>query len=397
MYISHQVDMTMRSSDATIDGDLNLEGAARLQLLESSSFQINSGVVRMEEASHIDVDESSVFINKGQLFAPGTLRAESGSELNNNGVMQVEQDLLANCFADMNDGAPLNNIGTMHFGHKANVLQACIRELQHGGLIQMARTNLTLHRVSTTVDSTISMQQSTISITGEEVFSNEGTLGGSGTIQNSFQHSDSATIMANGENGPTKLQINKDLSSSGTMYFSINSRDLTDPDAITEINVGGQVALDGGKACICMNPLLVLKEGDRIEVLKSDVILSGKFETVEFNCAECPRRNAKSIQSTEETCEPTSGYGSRSFAVLFQSCDGGSGGYLDSISPPWYVIFPVSIGVICFIFVCFGGALYTETRMRRRKHQKRTQLRRTVRVNQMRKDATSGVSESASV
>jgi len=390
MYISQQVDMTLRSSDATIDGDLILEGSAQLQLLDSSSFLVSTGVVRMEEASHIGVDDSSIFVNQGQLFAPGTIRAESGSEMDNSGVMQVEQDLLANCFDDMEEGAPLNNHGTMNFGtvNRASVLRACVRDLQHNGLIELGRTNLTLGRITTTTDSTITLDSSTISVTDSDNFSNEGTIGGSGTIQNSFQHGDSAVIMANGESGPTKLQIDKNLTSSGTIFFSINSRDLSDPDAITEINVGGEATLEGGRACICMNPSLVLQEGDRIDLLSSDVILSGKFDTVEFNCADCPRRNAKSIQSTQETCEPTSGYGQRSFAVLFQSCDGGSGGYLDSISPPWYVIFPVSIAVICFVFVFFGGALFLDNRIRKKKFQQKQRRKRSDRLKKMKQEAT---------
>merc|ERR1712000_766047 len=128
-----------------------------------------------------------------------------------------------------------------------------------------------------------------------------------------------AIVMANGEEGTTTLDVQDDFTSSGTIFFSINSRDLSDPDAITQISAGNQIGLEGGRAC---------------------------------DCSECPTRNAKSIAKqakaaeADDECEPTADYGAISFSVLFESCDGGSGNYLDSISPPWYVIFPVAIGII---------------------------------------------------
>src|SRR5690606_32820708 len=101
------------------------------------------------------------------------------------------------------------------------------------------------------------------------------------------------------------------------------------------------VQLNGGRACICFNPSLELIDGDNWDLINAQTHLVGEFDTVEFGCVECPSRVARSVESTEQTCEPVANYGTRSFSVFFESCGGGSGSnFLTSITPPYYVIIP---------------------------------------------------------
>merc|ERR1712224_492206 len=147
--------------------------------------------------------------------------------------------------------------------------------------------------------------------------------------------------------------------------------------------------MGGGRACVRFNPDLVLEDGDRFDLMTAQSQLSGRFDQVQFDCSECPTRNAKSIAKqakaaeADDECEPTADYGAISFSVLFESCDGGSGNYLDSISPPWYVIFPVAIGIILFVVIFFGGALLIDARIRKKKFQRKVAKKRRARVSRM--------------
>mmetsp|Transcript_7833 Transcript_7833/g.12369 ORF Transcript_7833/g.12369 Transcript_7833/m.12369 type:complete len:207 (-) Transcript_7833:40-660(-) len=189
--------------------------------------------------------------------------------------------------------------------------------------------------------------------------------------------------MANGEEGTTSLSIEGDFTSAGTMFFSINSRDLSVPGALTQVNAGEQVHFEGGRACVCFNPFLELEEGDRFDLVIAQTSLNGKFDTVEFDCIECPRRNAKSLEGTKAECQPSSDYGGTSFAVLLDACNGGEGNYFDNISPPFYVIVPVSVGIVILIVVVFGGTLVLEQRYRRRKFRQKNANRRKTRVQRL--------------
>merc|ERR1712224_1064147 len=125
------------------------------------------------------------------------------------------------------------------------------------------------------------------------------------------------------------------------------------------------------------------------ELMTAQSQLSGRFDQVQFDCSECPTRNAKSIAKqakaaeADDECEPTADYGAISFSVLFESCDGGSGNYLDSISPPWYVIFPVAIGIILLVVIFFGGALLIDARIRKKKFERKVAKKRRARVSRM--------------
>jgi len=381
MEVRENVEITFVSSDVQIDGDLVLTGSSRLNVFEESSFVIPSGVVEMAQSSSIIIDGSSSLLNQGQLVAPGSLRVPGDSSMSNEGLLEAEHDFNANCFDDMSNGAPLSNSGTFRMGISSSV-QSCVDNLQHSGLMQLGGANVTFNQIQTTSGSTITLSGSRVSVSSQDSFQSEGNLGGSGLFSGSFVNSGDAVIMANGEEGTTKLDVEGDFTSSGTMFFSINSRDLSDPGALTQVNAGQRVQFEGGRACVCFNPSLQLEEGDRFDLVIAQTTLNGRFDQVEFDCVECPRRNAKSIEGTNAECDPSTDYGGASFSVLLDACSG-EGDYFDSISPPFYVIVPVSVGIIIIIVVVFGGSLVVEQHYRKKKFQKKVAAKRRTRVKNM--------------
>merc|ERR1712137_1352725 len=380
--LHENVELSLLSSDVVIDGDLILTGTAKLNVFEESSFTIPSGVVSMEESSSIIVDGSSSVLNQGQLVAPGTLRVPGDSSMNNEGLLESDHDFTSNCFADLTNGAPLVNSGIfrMESADASHPLQSCVDNLQHSGLMQLGGTNITFNLVST-----ITLSGSSVSLSSGP-FQSEGSLGGTGNFAGSFVNNQDANVMASGESGATRLDVEHDFTSSGTMFFSINSRDLSAPGAITQVNAGRGVALEGGRACVCINPSLELEEGDQFDLVNAQNSLRGRFDRVEFECVECPRRSAKSIEGTNAGCEPSADYKAASFSVLFNGCDTDNGNYFDAVSPPWYVIFPVAVGIVLIIIVVFGGALAIDEHIRKKKFDKKVARKRTARRQKMVKD-----------
>merc|ERR1711934_494649 len=257
--------------------------------------------------------------------------------------------------------------------------------------------NVTFNQIQTTTESTTTLAGSRVSVGDKNTFESKGNVGGSGSFDGSFANDRKAVIMANGENGATTIDVDGDFVSSGTIFFNINSRDLSAPGAITQVNSGKQVDFEGGRACICLDPSLKFKEGDEFDLVTAKKSLNGKFDQVEFDCKECPRRSAKSVESsgTSVDCKPSSNYGGTSFSVLFDACDK-DGDYLDSISPPYYVIIPVAVGIVVIVVLVFGGALVLEKRFRKKQIKKRNQANNTRRrqraVAQMKRSATQGSS-----
>jgi len=276
------------------------------------------------------------------------------------------------------------------------IIESCIDNLQHSGLMQLGGSNVTFNQIHTTSLSTITLSGSSISVSTGDSFNSEGSVGGTGSFTGSFNNNENAVIMANGETGSTIMDIDGDFSSSGTMFFNINSRDLSDPNAITQINSGRDVVFEGGRACICFDSSLELEEGDRFDLVNAQQALTGTYDTVEFDCIECPKRSAKSSEATKTECEPEADYGSANFAVLLGSCGDANSNYLDSISPPWYVIIPVSLGIIAFIIIVFGGALLIEQKIRRKKFKNKVAKKRTARVQRMTKSNLSANTKSDS-
>lgn len=381
MELHSNVEMSLLSSDVVVDGNLVLTGTARMNIFEESSFNIPTGVVKMDATSSIVIDGKSSLLNQGQLVAPGSLRAPSDSSMDNQGILETDNDLNSNCFADLSNGAPLVNSGVFRLGSadRSNALQACVDQLQHSGILQLGKTNMTFNLVQTTSESLITLAGAQVGVSSGSPFESNGNLGGTGSFGGSLSNTGDATIMANGETGTTLINVDEDFSSSGTVFFSINSRDLSDPDAITQINAGRNVHLQGGNACICFNPNLELEEGDRFDLVNAQTLLDGVFDSVEFDCVACPRRNSKSLEATNAACEPSADYGGTNFAVLLGSC-GSNDNPLETISPPWYVIFPVSIGIIAIIVVVFGGALFIEERYRKKKFEQKVARKRSARV-----------------
>merc|ERR1712232_677966 len=105
---------------------------------------------------------------------------------------------------------------------------------------------------------TITLSGSSISVSTEDSFNSEGSVGGTGSFTGSFYNKENA---------------DNDFSSSGTMFFIINSRDLSSPGSITQVNAGRDVSLDGGKACVCIN--VDLEEGDKFDLVNAQQTLSG--------------------------------------------------------------------------------------------------------------------------
>ena len=371
--LKENVELTMIASDFIIDGSLLLDGNSILNIYDESSFIIPTGTVKMDVNSKVLIDNKSSLLNKGQLVAPGELNAPSDSSLSNEGIFESQHDLSVNCNANT-AGTPLYNSGSFSLSSSSSSsssIQSCIDDLRHSGLMQFSNSNVTFNNIETSSSSVFTLSSSYIEVTNNNnVFASQGSVGGSGSFGGSLDNSESGIIMANGESGTSRIHVNGQFSSAGTMFFSINSRDLNDPNSITQINAG-DVDLSGGRACVCFNPNLVLEEGDRFDLLSAITALQGTFNTVEFDCIECPRRNAKSSEASNSECEPTADYGSRSFAVLFASCGSGDGNYFDSISPPWYVIFPVALGIIVLVVIIFGGGLVLEGKYRDRRITKK--------------------------
>ena len=400
-FIAHgNVELSLLQSDVYVDGNMVLTGTAKVNIQQSSTFNIPKGVVVMEALSKIELDESSALINNGQLFAPGELRAPGSASVVNGGRMESTHDFNSNCYADMGEArAPLFNGNSATFSLQGSVdrrLQSCIDNLQHSGYMSLGRSNVTFNAVDTDPESVITLDDSSLGISTGSPFASRGTLGGRGSFTGGFENRGTGVIMANGESGTTNLDIDGDFANSGAIFFMINSRDLSDPGALTQLRSTQRVAFSGGRACVCLNPLLELEIGDRWDLVTAGSALDGRFDEIELDCAECPRRYAKSIEGSESECEPVADYGTRSFSVLFESCDGGSGNYLEAITPPWYVIFPVSITIIIVLVVCFGGALFVEGVFRKRKFKRKMRSKRKDRVKKMLKsDVASNSSQSS--
>jgi hypothetical protein len=358
----------------------------------------------MDEISSVVVDRNSVLLNNGHLYAPQSISAPSDSSMSNSGIMETDHSLFVNCLNEHANPAPISNSGSLSFNNpsSAEVIESCIHTLNHQGLLRLSGSNLNLNSVETTTDSSIMMSGSRLGINSESsTLNNQGTLGGSGTIGATLNQGPDSVLMSHGETGVTSLQITGDMNFDGTVYFWISSRNFDDPEAYSVINSNANVNLSGGRACICINPSLVFEDGDRWDVMNAQTALKGTFDKVEFNCADCPRRTAKSIEATSASCDPTTDYQSRNFAVLFSACGSTSGNYFDSISPPWYVIFPVAIGIILFLIIFLGGALLIEGRYRknkmRKKIQKNQSRRRGAQMSQVRSSqASSSMSSSMS-
>jgi len=249
-------------------------------------------------------------------------------------------------------------------------------------------SNVTIGTISTGPKSTVTLSDSVITMSLSDLYQSEGSFGGVGSIVGNFQNAKGAMIMGMSDNSATTISVSKDFQNQGTIYFMINSRDLSTPGAFTTINSNMGVSLSGGKACICLSPYVNFQNGDKFDVVNAASILQGNFDTVDFACAECPTRSARSVESSS-TCQPTTSTSIRSFSVLFESCGGGSGSnFLTSITPPYYVILPVAVGIILLLIIVFGGALLIDERLRKRRFKQKSKNKRNNRVSQMRKAAS---------
>ena len=384
-------DLTLLGSNFTIDGDLSLSGNSVLYVHQISSFIIPSGVVTMDQDASISISQDSIFSNMGTIFTPGTISFPSGASVSNSGFMQSNHNLNINCGAN---GPVLKNTGSLFFNQ--NEL-SCVDNLEHTGLMQISGSNVTLQTYSNDRSSTVVLTESTIHMSLSNLYESNGSFGGRGVVQGNFQNKPGATIMSTGDFGVTSLRVTEDFSSSGTIFFMINSRDLSDPNSYSVINADRSVDLQGGRVCICFSPLLDLIDGDKWDLIQAQSLLQGNFDQVDFACQECPVRTTRNVASTEATCEPTADYGSRSFSVFFEACGGGSGSnFLTNITPPYYVIIPVAVGIILLVTLIFGGALLLDERMRRRKATRKAKLRRKKLVKELQQSSSQAVASSNS-
>jgi len=200
-----------------------------------------------------------------------------------------------------------------------------------------------------------------------------------------FENHVSGMMMSHGPDGnPSNLYVRDDFKNSGgMMYFTLNSRDLSDPNAFTQIGSGRGVSLSGGTACVCISPDIVFQKNDKFDLVTATSLLEGKFSNVLFDCASCPTRNKRDVESSGG-CQPTTSYSSLSFSVLFEACGSGTGGnFLTSITPPYYVIVPVAVGIIFILIVVFGGALLIDERVRRYRIKNRAKGKRANRIKEL--------------
>jgi len=380
------VDVTLHRTQVEINGNLIMGGRSQLNIHEDSVFNIPYGVVAMEVGSVVDVDTRSALLNQGQLFAPGRLTVPEDSSFSNEGLFEVNHDFDGNCHQEGASSRLLNS-GTFRFDSKdvGKGANSCVESLEHSGLMQFVHSNVTFHHLWTTRDSWLNLKDSSVGMNNPDrtPFSSNGYVAGRGTFRGSFRNEMGANIMPHGDEGVTHLQVEQEITSSGDMMFVIRSRDLWDPDSFSRVQSGGDARLEGGRVCICFDPSLRLFEGDKWDLLKSQTRLFGEYDEIEFDCADCPVRRPKSAEATSSQCSPKADYGARSFSVLFESCDGGTGNYLDSITPPWYVIFPVAVGIILCLIIVFGGALLVEEKIRKKKFQKKVKSKRTARLQKM--------------
>ena len=280
------------------------------------------------------------------------------------------------------------NSGSLAFLSNGATQKSCINNLNHEGLMTIEGSNVTIGYISTSRDSTVTMTNSVIHLTLSEVYQSAGSFGGVGSIIGNFENVKGAKIMGMSDISPTTITISEDFSNSGTIYFMINSRDLSQTGGFTTINAQKGVQLSGGRACICLSPDVTFETGDKFDLVNAVNALEGDFDTVEFACTECSTRTARSVEAAESTCDPVTETSSRSFSVLFESCDGGSGSnFLTSITPPYYVIIPVAVGIILLLVVVFGGALFIDERLRKRKFQQKSKSKRNNRVSAMKRAA----------
>lgn len=396
MEIIGNVDLTMMTSQFSIDGDLQMWGGSKLHLVQQSVFNIPTGTVIMDEFSEINIQEGSTMNNQGTVFAPGTISVPSDSGLRNQGLMSVDHNLDVNCYNDVVNSSPLINSGTLSFGASVSgVSQSCIDNLEHRGLMQISGANVTLATLETYSSSTITLSSSTITMTTQALQS-QGSLGGKGVIEGAFNNFNGASIMATSDSGTTQLDISREFRTAGAVYFMVNNLDFSQPDAFSVINADN-VSFDGGRACICFSPTLKFNDGDKWDLVNAQTVLAGRFDSVEYDCTECPIRSARSVESTENSCSPDAQYSGTNFSILFTACGDGDNVF-ETISPPWYVIFPVAVGIIIILVIVLGGALFIEERYRKRKFQKRMASKRSARMKEMtgKKTATGSYSSGAS-
>jgi len=284
------------------------------------------------------------------------------------------------------------------------MIQSCVRNLHHEGLMTISGSNVTIGAIITDPSSTVTLSNSVITMNLSQLYGSAGSFGGTGSVMGNFENYETGTMMAAGDDGlPSNLHVSEDFKNNGgIMFFSLNSRDLSSPSAFTKLTTGKGVALNGGTACICIAPDLSLQPGDRFDLIEANTLLDGTFTQVHFDCASCPTRTKRNVAATEDECEPTADYDSRSFSVLFEACDGSSSGsnFLTSITPPYYVIVPVAVGIILLLIIVFGGALLIDELIRKRRSVKRALQKRAKRIKELtdvEKSLNRSVNDSSSV
>jgi len=333
----------------------------------------------MDLEASILISEDSIFSNSGTVFTPGTISFPTGASVSNSGYMQSNHNLNVNCHSTSYT-PPITNTGSLYF---QNNEQSCLDNLDHKGFMQITGSNVTLRTYSNDPSSTVLLSGANLHMS-TNLYNSRGSFGGKGLVQGNFQNSKGATIMSSGDFGVTSLHVSEDFSTNGTIFFLINSRNLTDSNAFSVINAGKGVAINGGKACVCFNPSLELVYGDRWNVMNAQTKLIGRFDEVDFACSACPQRSTRSVASVEDTCQPVVSYGPVDFAILFDSCGGGSGSnFLTDITPPYYVIVSVAVGIILIVIILFGGALVLDAKARQKKAATKAKIRRKKMVQEL--------------
>ena len=394
MQIVGYVDLNLVDSSVEIAGSLTVFGESVVSLTRSR-FLIPNGNVVLDAHGRITLDAASHFENQGYLEPPGVIEWGVGTAALNGGTVAPQGSLQLNCQNTDPNGALMNlPSGIIDLTNSPADAAICIGALLNNGVVQLAGASVTYRQMTQQESGIMHFDGSNVTMTDNQPLNNNGgTLAGSLTLNGHMINN--GVVSAVGNNGmPTQFVISGDFISTpaSTIYFVINNLDLSSAGAITTVNAD-HIGVTNATACVCINPLLPPPPpGTSVTLMNAVSALEGEFSSVSFECALCadlfPTPNIggggqlaaarrRSLTSVHSGGCVHSSYGARSFAILFAGCDGSAGGGgLSSISPSWYIILPIAVGLIIAVIVLLGGALFIDARMRAKQMKKRTARKR---------------------
>ena len=327
---------------------------------------------------HVSAD--SHICNAGELYTISRIELPSSSPLQNQGTVFFAKPTTVRGGAGSSSAGEVQNHGTLHFTAAADLSQSAITNtgtMMLGGGGSAAASSI----IST---GSVSFAGGAVSLSGATPMAvASGTLDGVGSIVGSLNNQAGA-IVHNAADG-TLLHISGSFEhgTEGVIYAVIDNLD-TPGSGFTQLVISGGASL-GGSIIICISDTLANAEG-RVDLLTFANVI-GNFSRIEFNCTEQhqsakrfaqPSAGARQRRGLQQVngCGPHTSFGPANFAVLFGGCNGGSGGGIDSISPSWYIILPVVIGVLVLVLLFWGAYYYWERKERMKQLAKQKRRRR---------------------